>query len=281
MMKADLSDSDFMQRMEDEFGMDERAVGKMIERLKAEQLSDLNDALASNDTEAVKRIIGSVDTDEDVNPLFRGKDVEGHEASKKKRHRVSSRYQFGIGDDVHVPKIDPETGDELRDPKTGEPEFEDGTVYLPNGPDLKGKPMIGVKVEGKPRMVARDKVRKLDEAVLGMVGVPNLQRMKKLAGIQSSGDATAVEIEPVETADTSVAVPQVQKSENWQAQPQPAQVGQPDEDAAQQINTAFDAIEATLPCVRLADLKSIRQRLATLQSMLNEGHGPMGRARKL
>lgn len=279
-MKADPNDASFMQRMEQEFGMDKRAVEKMIERLDSNQMSDLNDALANDDEETVKHIIGSVDTDEDVNPLFRGEDVEGKSGPKKKRHKVSTRYQFGIGDDVHVPKIDPETGEEVRDPKTGEPEYEDGTVYLPNGPEFKGKPMIGVKVEGKPRMVPRNKVQKLDETVLGMVGVPNLQRMKQLAGIQQpAGNAVEIE-EPVESDDSGLAVQQVQKSENWQPQPQPTQVAAPNDDAAAQVDAAFDAIETALPCVRVADLKGIRQRLTALQTMLNEGRTSMGRARK-
>ena len=254
-MKADLDDADFMQGMHDLLGMDEKQVEKLIDELDASAMTDLADAVANGNREAAEQIVGQLETsDSDVNPLFRGKDLDELDDQKKKPSRVSKHYQFGIGDAVQVEA-------DITDPKTGEvrTEMQNGTVQIPIGPEVNGKPTVGVKIEGHPRMVERDKVRKLEEGVLGMVGVPELQRMQQLAGIQPSAPPPAQEIE-VETAEEA-----------------PQQC-----DPAAQINAAFDAIQAMLPQVRVADLKGIRQRIMTLQTSLNEGAVPReGRARKL
>lgn len=241
-MKADLEDRDFVEGIHTMLGLDEDAVEKLIDQLDADQLTNLADAVANNDKSAAQEITDSVETDEDVSPLFRGTDIEGKEQQKKRR-KVSSRYQFSHGDDVQV---------EVRDPETHKVEYQDGTIFLPHGP---GK-TVGVKIEGKAKMVDRHLVHKLEEGVLGMVGVPNLQRIQQLAGIPQQAEA------PVAPAEISVEA---------------AQGG--DDCAVAQAMAALDALENVLPNVRLADLKNIRQRIIALQTTMNES-ADLGREKK-
>jgi hypothetical protein len=234
---ANLEDMDFIKGMQTMLGIDEDKVNDLIERLDADTMTTLADAVANNNKAMVKQIVASIDTDEDVNPLFRGDNIDDKVRKKKHRRKVAANYQFNHGDDVHVRIIDP---------KTGRAHYEDGTVYLPDGPD----DTIGVKIQGKSKMVDRTKVRSLeesalDEAVLGMMGIPGLERMQQLAGIQLAAPAPAEEIA-------------VQSSE-----PDPCS-------AAQQAMEALEVVAAMLPNVRLADLKTIRQRIVALQSAMSE-----------
>jgi len=236
-MQADLEDIDFMKGMESMLSMKPEQVENLMGLLDADQLTALADAVANGDKTELEKIADSVDTDEDVNPLFRGGNINPDSDTRQKKHRrkVAPNYTYKFGDDVQVRLLDPETGKHT---------WEDGTVHIPDGPD----DTIGVRIQGKSKMIDRSKVRKLEESmgVLGMVGVPNLERMQQLAGI------------PAQPQPTEIAVP----------------AGEPDTVdpacAAQQAMAALDAIEAVLPNVRLADLKTIRQRILTLQSCMNE-----------
>lgn len=213
-------------------------------------MSSLADAMANGEIEQAKQIVASVQTDEKVNPLFRGNIEDDEEPQQKKRVRkVPDNYGFKFGDDVQVAVTDPETGETRQ---------EDGTIYLPDGPH----DTVGVKIQGKSKMVRRDKLSKLEENVLGMVNVPNLERMQQLAGLQPAGMQSGMPPTPeIEVNDAGTAEMDL--------------CG-----AAQQAMQALDVIQAVLPNVRLADLKTIRQRILNLQAAMNEGVA-LDRARKL
>ena len=228
----------FVQKLKDMLGMDEDRVQHLIDQLDSQSMTTLTDALANDDKEQVEQIAKQIDPDEEVNPLFRGDNLEDKVRKKQHRRRVDANYGFKYGDDVHVRVVDPETG---------KAKYEDGTVFIPDGPDG----TIGVKIQGKSRMVDRKRVRRLEEGVLGMVGVPGLERMQQLAGIQPSNAGTEV---------TEITVPE---QSNQQEQGDPCA-------AAQQALQALDVVAAVLPNVRLADLKVIRQRIVNLQTSMNE-----------
>jgi hypothetical protein len=112
-------------------------------------------------------------------------------------------------------------------------------------------------------MVNHGNVRSLEEQVLGMVNLPNLDRMQQLAGIQPAGLQPSAE--PQE-----IAVPSADDAPSADADPC---------QSAQQAIAALDSVQALLPNIRLSDLKVIRQKISGLQAVMNEGAVPE-RARK-
>jgi hypothetical protein len=80
--------------------------------------------------------------------------------------------------------------------------------------------------------------------VTGMVAMPNLERMQQLAGIPAQGSPTEIAAPGQEVIDPTCA--------------------------AEQAMAALDTVETVLPNVRLADLKTIRQRILSLQTQMNE-----------
>jgi hypothetical protein len=235
-------DANFIKGMEDLLGMDEQAVSKLIDRLDQDSLSALTDAVAAQDQEAAENIVRSFDTDEDVNPLFRNNAEHEERADDKKLKRAPNTHQFAQGDRVYVMQ----RGDD------GKKKYIGATVEKPIGPGN----TVAVKIDGKRKMIDHHRIF-IEESVLGMVGVPNLQRIQQLAGLAPAGNNVQVE-----------------------AQPLPNVNGE-DDCAATQAMDALDALEAVLPNVRLADLKVIRQRLVGIQSSLNESIPSVGRNRKL
>ena len=233
-------DLDFSKSLQDMLGLEEDAVSDLIERLDSDDLAALNDAVANDDKARVEQIVADADTNEKVNPLFRGDIDDDDEPQKKRLRKVGDDYSYKFGDDVQV---------QVTDPQTGEMSPQDGTVYLPHGPHN----TVGVKIQGKSMMVKRDKLNKLEENVLGMVSMPNLERMQQLAGIQPAGQSVTPEIA------VPSAVPDAMEQETDPCA------------AAQQAMAALDTIQAVLPNVRLADLKMIRQRILGLQTAMNEG----------
>jgi hypothetical protein len=243
-MPTDTDDLDFMKAMKSMFDMDEDAVEELIERLEADEVTELSDALANNDKARAEEIVASAETSP-VNPLFRGSNLEVPQ-QKKRVQRVGNDYQYKYGDDVQVEVTDP----------AGKVSHVDGTVYLPNGPAN----TVGVKIQGKSRMVKRNKLNRLAENVLGMTNMPDLSRMQQLAGLQPAG----ADVAPMEIT--------VQDSDAEGVTADPCA-------AAQQAMAALDTVEAMLPNIRLADIKQIRQRIVNLQTQMNEGVAPL-RARK-
>lgn len=235
-MQASTDDLDFMRAMQAMFGMDEEEVSDLIERLEAPDMTALTDALVNQDKTAAEQIVASANTDETVNPLFRG-NLDDGQPKKKKVRRVEDDYQYKFGDDVQVT---------ITDPETGKVRHVDGTVYLPDGPD----DTVGVKIQGKSRMVKRSRLNKLEENVIGMTAMPELARMQQLAGLQPAG---------ADVAPTEIAV-----------SPESDTTADPCT-AAQQAMAALDVVDSMLPNIRLADIKQIRQRIMTLQTQMNEG----------
>jgi hypothetical protein len=76
-------------------------------------------------------------------------------------------------------------------------------VAIPNGP----KETIGIKQNGKITMVGKNKVKRVDEHVLGMTKMPAISRMMELAGISAdSHENTAPEVAlpVIQTAEPKV-----------------------------------------------------------------------------
>ncbi len=263
-VKPELDDVNFMEGMKALLGLEDEQVEALLDELDSQSLVALADAIAKKDKLAAKRIIGSFE--DELSSLFRGKNLEppkqNEEDEKKKPSKPPKDYEFSIGDDVAIrtPKTNEETGEEEGD------KFVSATVYKPHAPGN----TIGVKIDGKSKMVNREDVYmlkedKLEEMVLGMTNMPDLGRMQQLAGIQSQ--APAVEIE-------QVAAPQ---------NDQPAMYDREEEcemnDMAQCLG-ALDTLENALPNIRLADVKTIRARVNGLINKMNETLSP-GRAKKL
>lgn len=250
-MEADINDSGFMKGMKSLLGMDDDLVEELLDTLDNDSLLALTDAISKRDKEAALEIVQSFDNDVHVNSLFRGKDIEQSD-KKKKPVRPPDDYVFAIGDDVAIKSTNEETGED---------EFISATVFQPDAPG----DTIGVKIEGKPKMVEKDEVFTLNEMVMGMVGIPNLQRIQRLAGIaqmENPAPEPVVAMEPMR--DTAPA--------------------QSPMDAVQKASGALDTLDDALPNVRLADLKMIRQRIIDIQAKMNESIAiatPAGRMKKI
>ncbi len=242
-------DVDFVDAMHDMFNMSEEQVNDVLEKLNADELQELTDAVAKHDIEAAKQVLSQTQTDEEVNSLFRGKNLQAQQEQKRKHKPVDANAQFAIGDDVLVNMK-----------KDGKTETVSATVANPHGPE--GTDTVIVKIKGKSVVVDKKNLYKLDETMLGMVGIPGLTRIRQLAGIQN-------EIEPA-----APTIPEI----DVEADIEPMSDVE-DSDPLSQVMSAFDKLEATLPSIQLADLKCVRERLTALQTSLNENR--IGRTRKL
>src|ERR1044072_4805873 len=212
-----IENADCIQRMKPMLGLDDSGVTELIDHFDSETMTELTDAVANQDEQRVQEIVNTVESGEEVNPLFRGENLDDNSRQRKHRRRVAANYEFKRGDDVQVL---------LKDPETGKPHYEDGTVYLPNGPSH----TVGVKIQGKTKMVDHKRVRRLEEGVLGLANVPGIERMQQLAGLKNAG-ASQITI---------------------------ADDGEPDScAAARQAMHALEVVAEMLPKIRLADLKVI------------------------
>lgn len=257
---ADASDVNFIKEMDDLLGMDEAAVEALLDKLDTTQLQELTDAVAKKDHAAAEQVIDSLNTDEEVNALFRGKNFdigEEEEDPGEHSHEVNNEGdgQFAIGDDVLVSLLD----------KKGNRHSVSATVSIPDGPEDTNT--IVVRIKGKPTVVDKRRVENLDENVIGMIGMPNLARIQQLAGIAAQG--SMMPTQNSESEDVSPPSPPFTLSE-----PEP-------DDPMGQAMAAFDTLDAALPNIILADLKCIRERLSALQLSLSENVTKFGRKRKL
>jgi hypothetical protein len=251
-MEADTDDSGFMDGMQSLLGLHADAVEELLDILDNDSLLALTDAVANQDKEAADAIVKSFDHSH-VSSLFKGKDIDHDEKKrqsiKKKPIRPPKDHEFAIGDDVAIKTTNEDTGED---------DFVSATVFQPNAPG----DTIGVKIEGKPKMVDQDEVFMLKEmGVMGMVGIPDIQRMQQLAGIGGQ----------------VVQEPAINQEE-------PAPPFEVQSHSAQAAMSALDALDHALPNVRLSDLKSIRQRIVDIQAKMNEcivSSMPAGRPRKL
>jgi hypothetical protein len=248
-MEADLEDSGFMDGMKNLLGMEPEAVETFLDDLDNDSLLALTDAVAKGDKDAATAIVKSFDVH--VNSLFRGDDID-EKPEKKTPVKPPSDHVFAIGDDVAI-KTKKEV-DEDDEEDTGQADFVSATVFQPNAPG----DTIGVKIKGRPKMVEKDEVYTLNEmGVMGMVGIPDIQRMQQLAGIGGG----AVTQTPV--------VEQPMAFDNQS-------------DFLSRAVCALDQLESALPNIRLGDLKMIRQRITAVQTKMNESiiAMPAGRAKK-
>lgn len=249
------TDTDFLDRMHALFGMDDKQVEALLDKLNDTQLSDLTDAVANSDKKAARRIIDLTEPDEEenVNALFRGKNLG---AKKKRRLKPSDgkETQYAFGDDVDIKFKD----------KNGRIRHKTGTVSKTEGPE--NTDSVVVSIEGKDKVIPKDKVARLAEGVLGMTNMPELTRMQQLAGIQPQiqpqAQMIAVQEVPDETAN-------LEADQN---------------DPLCQAMCALETLESVLPNIRLCDIKDVRARIVALQTMMNESvrreAGPLGRSRK-
>jgi hypothetical protein len=238
-------DVDFVNSMHDLLGMDEEEVEQLLDNLDAEALQDLTDAIANKDRATAEQVTRRFNTEEEVNSLFRGKNLDDAavpDQKKKARPNRDGKTQFTFGDDVQVT---------LKD-EHGKTQRVSGTVSKPNGPE--GTDTIVVRIKGKSKVVDKRDVAKLEENVIGMIGLPNLGRIQRLAGIQ-------VQSQPQ------------QEIEMLPSEPEP-------DDPIGQVFAALDTLEAALPNIILADLNTVRQRLNAIQTMTNESVSAKTRNRK-
>jgi hypothetical protein len=243
-MKADLEDPNFMQGMQKLLGMDDEAVEKLLDDIEADDLMALTDAIAKQDAETAKAIVER--SLKEVNALF----DKNKKSSKPKKTptKPPKDHEFAYGDDVAIKTTNEDTGED---------DFVSATVYRPTAPG----DTVGVKIEGKLKMVDRDEVYTLNEMVLGMTGIPSIERMQQLAGIPGMAPPPP---------DTGVEVTQVEPHQGV-------------EGAVQRAMCALDELESALPDIRLADLKAVRARLNDMQTKMNESvtlRMPEGRPRK-
>lgn len=250
-MANDPHSVDFVASMRQLLGMDKEKVTALLDKLDADELDELSDAISNQDKTAAERAIGQVDADEAVNKLFRGSNLADLDQDQRRSHRshaAGQDQQFAIGDDVSVRMQDAD----------GKVHNVTATVERADGPE--GSNTLLVRIKGKSVVI--DKKDVMIEAVLGMVGLPNLNRMQQLAGIQMS-DMMPSSASPLE----SVGVEE-----------------QPDEVACdgplERVMGALDALEAALPEITLGDLKAVRARICAVQMSLNESLDPAGRPRK-
>jgi hypothetical protein len=238
--QPDSQDEDFIAKLHNLLGLDEDRVKTILDELSADNLMQLTDAVSQNNKEAVESVIGTLadETEESVNPLFRGKNL-GDSEDKRKTTRTKSK-NFAIGEEVEI---------DIGHDKHGKLKTIRATVINADQP---GHTVL-VRYEGKRKMVDRDKVhaiRELQEMVLGMTGMPNLQRIQRLAGITAPPPPSS----PYAAAP-ELAVPSGGGSCN---------------SPMEQATAALDDLEQSLPQVMLVDLKIIRQRLQCIQAKMNE-----------
>jgi len=248
---ADMNDGGFIERLGKLLGIDREKAEEMLDKLDGDALLTLTDAVAKNDASAAKRILAPHGMEEgDVPAAAEEASDEDAEVVKHGRRKKRSGdeepsdgiVEFGVGDAVEV------NGD-------------DAIVKIPHGPGG----TVGVLIGGKLKMIDRKKVRpvgdalKLDEMVLGMTGIPSIQRMQELAGI-STASFEAPETSPVQVA---VGAAEPDNSEGGDANSP--------ECAKAAVMACLDELERHMPNLRVADLKDVRKRIYDLTARLNEG----------
>lgn len=218
-----MAQSNLINHISELLGAKADNIEERMDSLDIDQMLSLVDAVAGEDASRVREIIGDgvqENSDEDVPRLDR------KSRKSKNRHRVEEGdYVASIGDAVSV-------------------DGKDAIVKIARGPSN----TVGVMIDGELTMVNRSKVRPLTEQVLGMTMMPDLNRMRELAGIMSSEDSFVdAQSVPVETIEIPF-----------------------DTDLKKAIDTAIDQIEALLPKLRVGDYKEVSQRIMKTLNVINE-----------
>lgn len=229
--RDDALDLDFKAALRDILGVDEDDVVERIEELSTDDLLDLADAVTRDDHEKVERIFGAPRKDKEKRAVTTKQGERARKDSTEQDESAETHTAFSVGDKVTV-------GDKK------------GTVQVPNGPGN----TVGVTIAGKLKMVDRDRVQRLDEMVLGMTSLPDIARMRQLAGLpELSPEPSVVEVPPADETCPTTETPEA---------------------CCTAAHAAIDALCAALPGVTLADLKDIRKRLNDVQMKLNESAQP-------
>ena len=235
----DQNDVDFVQNMKKLLGIDMKNIEALLPKLDPTILIDLADAVNNKrKTEALKLIrIGrekllqkEVSEDYIVN---RKKPDKG---KKEKVTLLDDLYDLNVGDEVKV-------------------NGKDATVKIPLGPNK----TVGVMIAGKLEMVKRNEVDVVREGILGMTNVPNLQRMRELAGIMQG---------PPQIAPPAVVSSIEQESPK-------------EDEGSAQVLCLLDQVCELLPSLRLCDLKNVRQKITDITAKMNESAYSKPEGRKL
>lgn len=297
------SNSDTMEMAAKMLGISVEEVSQRLEKLPVDEVIDVLDDITSGNEARVKDALGDgVDEndhtrdeeedagDPDINPLFM-KGAQKRAKKKSSRHHDDdgTPHEPNVGDDVEV-------GDD------------EGIVKFKDGP----ADTTGVMIDGETTMVKNDKIRRattesrLNEGTLGVASMPDISRMRALAGIappsmdfaavdlankMNAKDSPlapgsfAVEVEPCPEPSCDgevVTATSAPASSFADFAPPPAAVSQEpvtSPGGIDQILAQFDEIEALLPGIVLSDVKQVRDRINKLNMRLNEG--VEGRRRKV
>lgn len=199
MEAQELNFSVSLQKM---LGVNKEQIEEIIERLDVDELSNLIDACGKEDIDAVKAIVGETDESEEpekknktkTKDELRGLILRKDDAKKikSKKHKLQKK-ELGEEDDAAVVFS---LGDEVL------VNGEEATVKIPQAPGG----TVGVMINGELKMVDKktSNITKVEEGVLGMTNMPNLNRIKELAGM----DSAPAEPETLDSLDYSEPGPE-------------------------------------------------------------------------
>jgi hypothetical protein len=248
-------DQNFTDALKHLTGIDQEQMLKVIPELSIDDLLELMDTVTEEDGDRAKAILEDngvqIDVDEqdeknampddrDLNSLLRGKPDREHTKKMKsdhrrKRHEIEEDEDLGmlsVGDNVIV-------------------DDEEGTVKIPNGP---GK-TVGVIMDGKLRMVDRNKVHRVDENVMGMTPMLNIARIRELAGI--------LDVMPAPISGKTLLPGTIDFGDEVDSDTEC--------DAAERVHEALECLEECLPLMTVAEFPKVRVRLeAIMGSLFND-----------
>ena len=248
MAKTDSIDVGFAEGIKKMLGLDDEAINDLLGELSVDQLRNLIYAVEHDDNEGAAEIVKSASVEEnDEDEREPIQTASGESRTRKPNvdddEAVDDNTSvYNVGDTVNV------SGTEA-------------TVKIPSGPG----DTVGVLINGKLKMVDSSEIT---EGILGMTGMPDLNRIRALAGIMSGGPEASGEEMCEPACDPAVDTNCVE--ENPTSVEVCPENGGVDGNPAETCMAALQQIEAALPSVRLADLKAIRQRITTMVQTMNE-----------
>lgn len=257
------ADDGFLDRVAAMIGGDAEEVSTKIEELDSVALMDLTDAVANGDDQAVRDILGMESGDEGSET----DDLDVEADRDEKDHEDGEKGEAADGPEIEVGNGDGSEDDmKLFDAVFAEGErvrvgLSEGVVEIANGP----YDTIGIRIEGRLRMVEKARVKRLNERLMAMTVIPDLKRMQQLAGIPG-GEAAAEAEATIEVEK----VPELAPGFKAMMPPGPVMQAPSGGESAKVACAALDQLERTLPDVRVGEFSPIRKRLYDLMSKLNE-----------
>jgi hypothetical protein len=235
----DPNDVDFVEGIKKLLGIDAKNVEVLLPKLDPATLIDIASAVTnSNKQKALSLIrIGRENAQKDkISQMSEDQLVNRKPIDKKSKEKTmlldTEYHEFNVGDAVEI-------------------DGEEATVKLTKGPDN----TVGVMIKGKMQMVDRKDVKKIEEGVLGMTGIPDLRRMQALAGIAEVPEVSAPEIATVEF-DSDM------------------DMDSSDSNSCGTMALALlDKVKCMLPDLRLAEISAIRKVMMEIQTQMNESVG--------